>query len=333
LGLREYIAKRAINSVILFLAILVFNFFLFRIPTFFFGVDPADLYVQVGMEAEDIEALRRAWGIPQPDAGFAEWFDHFLKYLGNMVTLNFGFSFKSFRPVAMEIALRLPNTLILLGTSSMLMVLLGLVMGILAASKHGTRTDSSLITVALSLYSLPIFWLGILALIIFGFYLGLVPLTGGTISYPPPQDPLAYLVDYLHHLILPAGVLTLGGFGSYMLLMRNSLIDVLTEDFIVTAKAKGLDNRTILYRHALKNAILPMITLVAMNFAFIVSGAVLTETVFSWYGMGRYLFESLFAQDWPSSQAIFFIIGLCVIIANFIADLLYAVLDPRIRYG
>ena len=332
MGLREYILKRSINSIILFFAVLIFNFFLFRIPTFFFGVDPADLYMQAGMEPETLEYLRSAWGIPQPGAGPSEWFGHFIRYIGNMVTLNFGFSFRSFRPVAQEIALRLPNTLILLGTASMLMVLLGLVVGIIAASKHGTKTDVSLITVALSFYSLPIFWLGILSLVIFGFYLDLVPLTGGTISYPPPTDPLMYVLDYLHHLALPATVLTIGGFGSYMLLMRNSLIDVMTEDYIITAKAKGLDNRTILYRHALKNAILPMITLIAMNFAFIVSGAVLTETVFSWYGMGRYLYESLFAQDWPSSQAIFFVIAVCVILANFIADLLYAVLDPRVRY-
>jgi peptide/nickel transport system permease protein len=134
------------------------------------------------------------------------------------------------------------------------------------------------------------------------------------------------------HLVLPSLTLALVSYGGYMLVMRNTLIDVLTEDYIVTARAKGVDERTVLYKHALRNAILPLVTMIALTFGFLITGATLTETVFNWYGIGRLIFESVIAQNYPVLQAIFYIMALTVIIANFIADILYGFLDPRVRY-
>jgi len=164
-----------------------------------------------------------------------------------------------------------------------------------------------------------------------GFYVPLFPMYG-TISRPAPEDPLIYALDVGRHLVLPATTLALVSYGGYMLVMRNNLIDVLTEDYIVTARAKGADERTVLYKHALRNAVLPLVTMIALTFGFLITGATLTETVFNWYGLGRLIFDSVMQQNYPVLQAIFYIMALTVIIANFIADILYGFLDPRIRY-
>jgi peptide/nickel transport system permease protein len=340
MGLRNYLVKRVIVAVALFIAVLVFNFFLFRIPVFVLGIDPASLYITPGMELDSIERIRALYQLPPANATWFDWFRHFIRYMQNMLTGEFGQSFMSFRPVVMDIQERLPNTLLLMGTSMIFAVLLGVVTGIIAASRHGGALDTGLITFSLTMYSLPVFWMGMVFLLLFSvipqmFYgIQLFPM-GHTISAPGtvPNDPISYALDVGWHLVLPTLTLTLGFFGGYMLLMRNTLVDVLTEDYILTARAKGLDERTVMYKHAVRNAFLPIISLIAINFAFIISGAVLTETVFVWYGMGRLLYYSLISNDWPVAQAIFFMIAAAVIIANILADVLYGVLDPRIKYG
>jgi peptide/nickel transport system permease protein len=249
-----------------------------------------------------------------------------------MFTFNFGVSFaEGNRPVVESIAARLPNTLLLMGTAAIITIIIGIATGIAAASKRGGPFDMGMVTTALILYSVPTFWLGMMFILLLGFYIPLFPM-GGTVSVPAPADPLAYALDVGWHLILPAITLALVSYGGYMLVMRNTLIDVLTEDYIVTARAKGVDERTVLYKHALRNAILPLVTMIALTFGFLITGATLTETVFNWYGLGRLIFESVIAQNYPVLQAIFYIMALTVIIANFIADMLYGFLDPRVRY-
>lgn len=340
MGLRQYLVKRIIIAIILFLSVLVFNFFIFRLPVFVLGMDPASLYITPQMDVDDIARIRQLYQLPPENATWYDWWLHFLSYMQNMLTGNFGQSFVTFRPVVMEIMERLPNTLLLMGTSMIFAVLLGIVTGIIAASRHGGVLDTSLITVSLTLYSLPVFWMGMIFLLVFAILpqmlwgISLFPL-GHTVSAPGtvPNDPISYALDVAWHLFLPTLVLTLGFFGGYMLLMRNTLVDVLTEDYILTARAKGLEERTVLYKHGVRNAFLPLISIVAINFAFIISGAVLTETVFAWHGIGRLLYRSLISNDWPVAQAIFWMIAFTVIIANILADLLYGVLDPRVRYG
>lgn len=340
MGLRNYLVKRVIIAIVLFIAVIIFNFFLFRIPVFVLGVDPASLYINPGMDIDAIENIRRLYQLPPENATWYDWWLHFVRYMQNMLTGQFGQSFMSFRPVVMDIQERLPNTLLLMGTSMIFAVLLGVVTGIIAASRHGGALDTGLITFSLTMYSLPVFWMGMVFLLLFSvvpqmfFGIQLFPM-GHTISPPGtvPNDPISYALDVAWHLVLPALTLTLGFFGGYMLLMRNTLVDVLTEDYILTARAKGLEERTVMYKHAVRNAFLPIISLIAINFAFIISGAVLTETVFVWYGMGRLLYYSLISNDWPVAQAIFFMIAATVIIANILADILYGIIDPRIRYG
>jgi peptide/nickel transport system permease protein len=335
MALRGYLFKRLTIAVVLFVAVLIFNFFIFRLPIFVLGWDPMILYTDPQMETETIERLRVVYGIPSRGAGFQEWFDHFLLYMKNMLTLEFGNSFTSFRPVTEDIAAHMPNTILLMGTSTILAILLGIITGIFAASRHGGKTDTALITIGLSLYSFPVFWLGMMLLMLFGFTFPLFPL--GHSQSPPDivrnMDDIGRFLDLLHHMALPTITLTLAFFGGYMLLMRNTLVEVLTEDYVMTARAKGLPERTVLFKHGVRNAFLPLITVIAISFAYIVSGAILTETVFAWYGMGRLLFTSLIENDWPTSQAIFWMISITVIIANILADVLYGILDPRIKYG
>jgi peptide/nickel transport system permease protein len=233
-----------------------------------------------------------------------------------------------------------------MGTSSIVAIILGIWTGVKVAADPGSRRDVGAVTLALFIYSLPIFWMGMMLLMIFAFYLPAA--TGGVISFPlggtidyqvwvvAKNDPLGGLIiagNILHHLILPMITLGVGGYGGYFLYMRNNLIDVMTEDYILTARAKGLDENQVLYKHGLKNAMLPMVTIIAMTFGFLINGATLTETVFNWYGLGRYIFDSLVILDYPVVQAIFMIIAITAVLANFIADLLYGVLDPRIKSG
>jgi peptide/nickel transport system permease protein len=267
-----------------------------------------------------------------------------------MFTGNFGVSFLTQRPVMDSIVERLPNTLLLMGTSSMVSILLGIWTGVKVAADPGSRKDVGAVTVALFIYALPVFWLGMMLLLIFGFMLPewTEAMWGirigfpqfGTISYEvwevartDPMGALMVVGDVLHHLFLPMITLGIGGYGGYFLYMRNNLIDVMTEDYILTARAKGLDENQVLYKHGLKNAMLPMVTIIAMNFGFLINGATLTETVFTWRGLGRFIFESLLLMDYPVIQTIFMIIAITAILANFVADLLYGVLDPRIKYG
>lgn len=332
MGLREWVIKRTINNVLLVLAVTIFVFFLFRVPVFYLGVDPADLYLVGGMKPEEVENIRRIYGLPSKDAGLLEWLNHFVLYIYNTLTFNFGFSFQTLRPVSSEILERLPNTLLLIGTSTAISIVLSVYVGVKVASRHGSRLDVSAITLSLFVYNLPIFWVGIMALMIFGYYLDLYPVTGGSISYPPPSDPFLYALDLLWHLSLPVAVLAVAGFGGLMLIMRNNVLTALTDDYITTARAKGLSEQTILYKHALRNAMLPLITIVALSIATLIGGAVLTETVFNWYGMGRFLFEAVTSQDYPTMQAITYIFAISTVLANFFADILHGVFDPRIKY-
>jgi peptide/nickel transport system permease protein len=277
-------------------------------------------------QAELADALRAMWGLDQPLPV------QFAQYIVNMFTFNFGYSFtEGFRPVIESIAARLPNTLLLMGTAALITIILGVVTGIAAAAKRGGKFDMGMVVTALTFYSIPTFWLGMMFILLFGFYFPIFPM-GGTVSVPIPEDPLAFAVSVGHHLVLPSLTLALVSYGGYMLVMRNTLIDVLTEDYIVTARAKGVDERTVLYKHALRNAILPLVTMIALTFGFLITGATLTETVFNWYGLGRLIFDSVMQQNYPVLQAIFYIMALTVIIANFIADILYGFLDPRVRY-
>lgn len=261
-------------------------------------------------------------------------FEQFWVYFTSMLQLDFGKSFYSQRPVWTEIQEKAPPTILLFGTSLILQAVFGVLIGVLLAWRRGTRMELSAVVVALFFYSMPLFWFGIILIWLFAFQLGWFPF-GGMVTpelssqgYP---DIWAQIADIGTHMVLPLITLMMVGLAFTILLMRNSMLEVLGEDYITTAKAKGLSERTVMYKHAARNAMLPVVTVIAISVGGVVSGGVLTETIFSWPGMGYYLVQSTLQQDYPAVQGVFFLLAVLTILANVAADVLYAFMDPRVR--
>lgn len=328
MGLRAYIIKRILFSIALIFFVITINFIIFMLM-------PGDPVMRLAdsmkiRNPEVVQAMIEAYGLKQP------LHIKYTKYLVNMLTGQFGVSYVTNKPVSEEIAIRLQNTLVLVVPSEIIAILLGITLGVIAASKRGGKFDSIAVTTSLATYSLPVFWIAMMLIFIFSFRLNWFP-SGHTqpdywFMYPPTN----IFVDWstrLRHLILPWTTLVLLVYGSYLLLTRASMLEAITEDYVVTARAKGLKERTVLFKHTFKNASLPIITEIAISFGFTLSGAIITEQVFLYPGLGWWIWRSIEELDYPALQAIFFIIALCVIAANFLADLLYGVIDPRIKYG
>jgi peptide/nickel transport system permease protein len=252
----------------------------------------------------------------------------FFIYLGNLAQGDLGISFHTNQPVTDILKERLWNTILLIGAGQILSILVGIIFGVLAAWKARTAIDYGALITGLMAWSLPTFWLGIILLFWGsdnGFPIG-GKATPGISSYPF----LYRAGDIFQHMILPTLTYTIVYMAEYMLVMRSSLLDVLSEDYILTAKAKGLNTFQILKDHALKNAMLPIVTVIAINLGFTVAGAIQIESVFSWPGLGLAIFESVLRRDYPVLQGAFLLIAITVVLANLVADLTYSYLDPRV---
>lgn len=283
------------------------------------------------LRPEQIEELIARFGLNDPVPL------RYLKYIQNLLTFQFGYSYRTGELISEEISSRLSNTLTLCLTAEIIAVIFGLFFGAISAYKRGKILDTVLSAVSVITQGLPVFWIGMLLLLIFSYTLGWFP-SGH--SEPPEWGiygrPNNFLIEFairLWYLFLPALTLVIISIGGYVLLTRASMIEVLGEDFLVTLRAKGLSYRKIILKHALKNASLPVLTQAAIAFGFTLSGALVTETVFSYPGLGMWIWVSIEEWDYPVLQAMFYLISLCVIIANFLVDLIYGFVDPRIRYG
>ena len=331
--LRAYLAKRVIYTVILVAFVIVLNWIIFEAMP---GVS-GNLYAVLGQSRIPPGAFERQvalYGLDQPPL------TRFVDYVRNMLTFNFGIGIQSNLPVATEMIStgKLYNTLLLLGTSTVFSLIIGTVIGILTSRRRGSNSDNFWVTSSLTTFSLPSFFIGILLIFIFSVALNWFP-AGGT--HPNSWDVASqdlrpgliqqYLIQ-LQYLFLPALTLTIISYGGFLLLTRATMMEALSEDYILTARAKGLSERAVLFKHAFRNASLPVITNAALSFGFILTGAIITETIFNWPGLGLWLYNAIFYKDFPVMQALFYIIALSVIAANFISDILYGVVDPRIRY-
>jgi peptide/nickel transport system permease protein len=321
--------------------VVILNFFLFRTTG-----DPTKLFKDPRLSPQTIENIRVRFGLDKPvincfeslrpfkfrtDLCTANPFDtQFSAYISNLLRGNLGVSFHSQRPVAELLAERLWNTLLLIGAGQILAIIIGVLMGILAAWKARTIFDYSSLVTGLAAWSLPTFWLGMLLLFWGSTQFGL-PL-GGMSTIGANYDSFWQRVsDVARHMLLPTLTFTIVYIGEYLIIMRSSLLETLSQDYVLTAKAKGLTTYQILKDHAFRNAMLPLVTIVALNLGFTVAGAVQIETVFSWPGLGLTIFEAVERRDYPVLQGAFFLLAVCVILANFLADLLYSVLDPRVK--
>lgn len=322
MSLKSYLLKRIAYSVVLMFFALSLNFVIFRMAP----GDPIQVVASgTRLEPEMVERLIELWGLREP------LHVQYIRYLRSTLTWDFGYSYYSLEPVSREIMERLPNTLFLMGTSLLFAALFGTLFGIYAAYKRGSLFDMTAVTVSLFSYALPTFWMGLILIYVLGYVFGLFPLAG-TISRPPPIDPIVKAFDVAWHLFLPGLTLFLFSYGSWLLMMRSTLLEALHEDYITTARAKGVTERGVLFRHAFRNAMLPLVTNIALTIPGILNGAILTETVFSWRGLGLYTWGAIQFNDYPVLQALFFIFALVTVVCNFIVDIVYGFIDPRIKY-
>ena len=325
----DYVLRRISLALLTIVFVAVLNFFLFRV----LPGDPARAVRDPRMTQAAQEAIRSRFGLDKPLLinGAGNPFDsQFFSYLVNLAQGDLGMSFNFNRPVADLLRERLLNTLLLVFAGQLLAIVIGIFLGVVAAYRRGSALDIGTLLFGLFTWSLPTFFLGIILLIIgstfFGLPVGGIRTPGATYTSWWDQA-----IDVGRHLIMPTLTLTIILLGQYLLIMRSSLLDVLSEDYILTARAKGLTNARILRDHAMPNAMLPMVALIALTLGFTVSGSILVESVFSWPGLGSAVFEAVNRRDYPMLQGAFLLFTVSVVLANTAADLLYAVLDPRVR--
>jgi peptide/nickel transport system permease protein len=318
----RFILMRLAKGAVLLLAILVLNFFLIHAA-------PGDPAVVMAGEAgaadeEFIEDLRERFGLDKPlltQLGI---------YLGGVLQGDLGFSYRQQVPVADLILERLPATLLLTMTAFVISLALGTLAGVLASARVGKWSDTLISTAALLFYATPLFWVALMAVLLFSVYLGWLPAFGYE-TIGGGYEGWRRALDIGKHLILPATTLGLFFMAVYMRMTRASMLEVSRLDFVKTARAKGLKNSTIQRRHIFRNAMLPVVTLAGLQAGTLVGGAVLTETVFAWPGIGRLMFEALTARDYNLLLGVFFVSAAMVLLFNLITDILYRVVDPRIR--
>lgn len=323
-NLARFLASRLSKGVIVLVAIAIVNFALIRAAP----GDPAIVMAGEAGAADEVfvQQLRTRFGLDRPIV------EQLGIYLKGIATLDLGFSYRQGRPVASLIADRLPATLLLTGTAFLISLALGILLGALAARRVGRPADTAITVLALLFYATPLFWIALMSQILFSLKLGLVPNVGyETIGANLSGG--ARVLDIAHHLVLPA--LTLGLFFTalYARMMRASMLEIAGADYVRTARAKGVAPGSLTRRHIARNAILPVVTLAGLQAGQIVGGAVLTETVFAWPGIGRLMFESLAQRDYQVLLGVFFVSSAMVVLFNLATDLTYRFVDPRIQVG
>ena len=328
MGTRRYVAGKVLQALLTLGFVLVFNFFLFRVMP----GDPAALLLRGtgALSRATIEQLNEDLGLAQPLP------QQFVTYVGDTLRGNFGRSLASGDEVSDVVGERIWPTVLLVGTSTIASAVIGLLIGIYGGWRRGRAFDLGSMGFSLVAYAMPEFWFGIMVLLAFaggvGFFPAIFP-TGGYETAGADLTGFAHIVDVLNHLALPWITLTVAYLGEYALIMRSSILDVRGEDYVLAARAKGLRDRQVLWRHAVPNALLPTFTLTFLSLGFVFAGAITIEYVFSWPGLGQLTVTAIDDKDFPLLQALFLLFSGAVIVFNLIADLLYAYLDPRVRAG
>lgn len=323
-----YLLRRLLGAIPLLLGILTLIFFIIHIAP----GDPTARLLNPNVPPEVVEQMRRNLGLDQPIH------IQYLRWLESFLTGDFGYSYAQGRAISEILPGVLWNTLQLTLVSLVIIFILGMLIGIVQAVRQYSVADNVLTFLALFFYSMPSFWLALMLMLVFSLKAAewgwpeWMQLPASGMADPMPARELwPRFVDRVQHLILPAIALGIGSAAGVARYMRGSMLEVVHQDFIRTARAKGLSERTVIFKHALRNALIPIITLLGLYLPFLLSGAVLVETIFSWPGMGRLIVDAIFQRDYPLVMATSFVIAAIVVLGNLISDVLYAVVDPRIR--
>ena len=321
MGLREYVVRRLIHMVFTWLAFITVLFFLFRIVP----GDPTTILVTQGMTADQRERLIEQYGVHEP------LHVQYINYMTDILTLDFGVSYMRGQPVVDLLSIYFFNTVLLMGTAFLLAYTIGTILGALLGWYRGTDFERFGIVATLIARSSPEFWTAILLTMVFIFGLGWFPWGGMGVA---GQEGFGryFSFTFLHHLVLPATAAAIFYVADPTLLMRNTMIEILDEDFIDIKKAEGLSTRRILFHHAARNSVLPVVTIASIVVGLAIGGSIIIEVVFNWPGMGREMVRSVQANDYPMAQGIFILMGTVIIVMNFVADLAYVYLDPRVKY-
>lgn len=317
---RRYLISKILQALLTLVFVLAFNFFLFR------GLgNPVDLLSRGrgAMTAAAIQEENHVLGLDLPLP------QQFLHYMKETLSGHMGFT-QGAAPVSQEIGVRIWPTVLLIGTSTAASILLGVYIGIVQGWRRGSKLDKSMLGITLVLYAMPEFWFGLLMIMLFSVTLNIFP-AGGMQSTATDLHGLTLWLDVGRHLALPFFVLTVSYLAEYSLIMRSSLMDVLTEDFVATARAKGVREKLVRRRHAVPNALLPTMTITILSLGYVLGGAIVIETIFSWPGLGSLTLEGIKTRDYSLLQGLFLVFSAAVIISNVVADLLYSYFDPRVR--
>lgn len=323
MGMGRYVAKRIATSILTFFGTIILTFILFRLLP---GNPIQLLFRNPQLTQKQIQLLNSQFGLNKP-----LWLQ-FVLFVRNVFVGNWGISFFYRAPVTQVLFPALLNSVILILPATVLAILIGVGLGVLSGWKRNSASDVAILTSSLILYAIPTFWLGILFIMV-AVKVGGIPVSGMVAIGVSLSTPTTFLVSLLRHLFLPMITLTLVTLGQFTIIMRSSLIGELTEDYVVAAYAKGMSSDRLLRKHVVPNALLPTVSIIAISIGTIVAGAVLTETVFSWPGVGSLIYDSIFRRDYPVLQGAFLIVAFFVIVSNFVADLVYAYLDPRVKYS
>lgn len=320
----RFIATRLVHSLFVLLAVVTLMFLMFRLMP----GDPMAAYISETLSEESRQSIRAQFGLDRP------LWQQYLIYLANLCRGELGMSFFLKEPVWNVVMTALPNTLALTVSALVLAYIFGVVAGAFLASKRGSLVEGVAIPVALATRAAPEFWVGMILLSVFAFSLGWFP-SGGAASpgatYASEWQRMTSL-DFLHHLTLPVITLALYLQGLPLLLMRSTMLDVMHEEYVTMARMKGLSSRRIVLHHAARNAMLPVATAFTLSLGQLVGGNVVIEIVFSWPGLGRILVQAVSSSDYPLAQGAFLLVAFALISMNFVADLCYAILDPRVTH-
>jgi peptide/nickel transport system permease protein len=317
----RWLTGKVAAALLTLVFVIVFNFFLFRLVG-----DPTTQLARLPQASpQEIEQLKADYGLDKPLLG------QFADYVGDTLRLDLGVSQRSREEVWTEIKDAIPWTLLLVGTGTLLATLIGSWMGVVAATRRGKKTDDGLLGFSLFTYAAPEYWIGIILILVFAVW---IPIFPAGLQMTPGAEFSSWwdqAVNVLDHLILPATAMTLMLLGQYFLIMRSSMVDVLTEDFVTVKRATGLPWHRVVRSHAVPNALLPLVTLSAIQFGMVAGGAITIETIFSWPGLGELSFNAINDKDFPVLQGTFLVFSAGVILANLLADCLYFYLDPRVQ--
>jgi peptide/nickel transport system permease protein len=319
----RYLGRKLGQAIVTIFAIVILNFILFRMMP----GSPERLLHNPHLGQEQLDALKARWGLDRP-----LFPDQLVAYLQATATGDLGVSIKfQNRPALDVISDFLWPTVLLIGLGEIVAIIIGLTVGAYAGWKRGGVVDKVGTGTSLILYSMPYFVIGMPLIIIFAAGLHWFPTSGMSSTSISSQGFLEKIFDIGHHLVLPLATVSLGLIGSYSIIMRSAILETRSEDYMTTARAKGISEGRMLRSHAFPNALLPMVTIIAINLGYVVAGAITAEIVFNWPGLGTLTINALEERDYPVLQGIFLLLSVAVVIANLAADLLYGLLDPRVR--